>query len=55
MKDGEKLEDTVVREIKKEAELVVYNVRPGKTVQHSYMNYRVTLHGFFYDQKKMKQ
>ena len=52
LKEGEKPEDAVVREIKEETELDVHQIRPIKTVQHSYMNYRVTLHGFFCDQKK---
>jgi basic membrane lipoprotein Med (substrate-binding protein (PBP1-ABC) superfamily) len=30
----------VVREIKEETELDVHQIRPIKTVQHSYMNYR---------------
>jgi len=55
LKEGEKPEDAVVREIKEETELDVHKVRPIKTVQHSYMNYRVTLHGFFCDQKKKEQ
>ncbi|NOR10509.1 MAG: NUDIX domain-containing protein [Desulfovibrionaceae bacterium] len=45
----------MVREIKEDTELDVHQIRPIKTVQHSYMNYRVTLHGFFCDQKKKEQ
>lgn len=55
LQEGEKPEDAMVREIKEETELDVHRVRPIKTVQHSYMNYRVTLHGFFCDQKKKEQ
>ena len=55
MKEDEIPAETVIREYREETELEVHNVRPLQTVQHSYMNYRVTLHGFFCDLKKEKQ
>ena len=55
LKENEIPAKTVIREYKEETELDVHNIRPIKTVQHSYMNYRVTLHGFFCDLKKKKQ
>ena len=55
LKDNEIPADTVIREYREETELEVHNIRPIETVQHSYMNYRVTLHGFLCDLKKKKQ
>jgi len=40
-------EQAAVREFQEETELVVGNLRSIATVTHSYMQYRVTLHGFF--------
>jgi A/G-specific adenine glycosylase len=50
LKEGESPEDAVVREFEEETEIRVNNIRPIETVRHSYMNYLVTLHGFFCDQ-----
>ncbi|MEN8258895.1 MAG: NUDIX domain-containing protein, partial [Thermodesulfobacteriota bacterium] len=46
---GETPEQAVVREYMEETELAVAPGEKIATVQHSYMNYRVTLHGFFCD------
>lgn len=55
LKEDESPEKAVVREFLEETELAVHNVRPITTVRHSYMNYRVTLHGFYCDQYKEDQ
>ncbi|MBC8316665.1 MAG: A/G-specific adenine glycosylase [Desulfobulbaceae bacterium] len=55
LKEDESPEKAVVREFMEETELAIHNVRPIATVKHSYMNYRVTLHGFFCDQYKKDQ
>ncbi len=49
LEDGESPEQAVVREYQEETELDVVPSGKIATVQHSYMNYRVTLHGFFCD------
>ena len=55
LQENEIPEETVVREYKEETEFDVHNIRHIKTVQHSYMHYKVTLHGFFCDLKEEKQ
>lgn len=47
LKEGESPEQAVVREYLEETELRVEPMEKITTVQHAYMNYRVTLHGFF--------
>ena len=47
--EGESPELAVIREYQVETELNVVPLERIATVQHSYMNYRVTLHGFFCD------
>ncbi len=49
LKEGEIPEQAVVREYLEETELCVEPMEKIATVQHAYMNYRVTLHGFFCD------
>ena len=49
LEEGESPEQAVVREYMEETELQVTPISKIGTVQHSYMNYRVTLHGFFCD------
>ena len=49
LKEGESPEQAVVREFLEETELRVAPTERLATVKHSYMNYRVTLHGFFCD------
>ncbi len=49
LEEGESPEQAVVREYLEETELRVAPMEKIATVQHSYMNYRVTLHGFFCD------
>ena len=44
---GETPEQAVVREFEEETEWQIINVVKIGSVQHSYMHYRVTLHGFF--------
>jgi A/G-specific adenine glycosylase len=47
LKEGESPAQAVVREYLEETELQVVPTAMLATVRHSYMNYRVTLHGFF--------
>lgn len=49
LKEGEIPEQAVVREYLEETELAVALAGKIATVHHSYMQYRVTLHGFFCD------
>lgn len=49
LEEGESPEQAVVREYQEETEWQVVPSAKIATVQHSYMNYRVTLHGFFCD------
>jgi A/G-specific adenine glycosylase len=49
LKEGESPEQAMIREYMEETELAVIPVQKIATVRHSYMNYRVTLHGFFCD------
>ncbi len=49
LKEGESPEQAVVREYLEETELQVAPTGKIATVQHTYMHYRVTLHGFFCD------
>lgn len=49
LKTGESPEQAVVREYLEETEFVVQPTAKIATVRHSYMQYRVTLHGFFCD------
>ena len=47
LKQGEKPEQALIREFFEETEFQVKSVRKITTVQHSYMQYRVTLHCYF--------
>ena len=47
LKDGEEPEQGMVREVIEETELKVVESRFFKSVSHSYMHYKVTLHGYF--------
>ena len=47
MEEGEAPEQTVVRELQEETELQEVPQQEITTVQHAYMHYQVTLHGFF--------
>ena len=53
LEEGESNKEGLIREIKEELEMDIYNLEFALTVQHQYPNFHLTMHTYFADTKQI--